>query len=153
MIPAGIANVFRCFHVESLQHKYTRQCRLKVPFTLTNCQICTCFLNSSLCPTRQNLHPTLSPMQNGFDLDFPRNQSFPTITAHLLYGDFVGFNSHKAANSLISTQPEQGTPIYTILAGTVHFSDYIVPHQRLQNQSFLNIHSCDSKVLSTPSNC
>ena len=30
---------------------------------------------------RPNLPPTPSPMHNGFDLDFPRNQSFPARTA------------------------------------------------------------------------
>ena len=38
---------------------------------------------STLSQARQNLQPTPSPMHNGFDLDFPRNQRFPATTAPL----------------------------------------------------------------------
>ena len=36
---------------------------------------------STFVQARPNLPPTPSPMHNGFDLDFPRNQSFPARTA------------------------------------------------------------------------
>ena len=46
-----------------------------------NFQLLISSRKSTFVHARPNLQPTPSPMHNGFDLDFPRNQSFPAETA------------------------------------------------------------------------
>ena len=55
----------------------THSCGWQGPSTPRNFQVFDSSLNSTLKHARQHPQPTHSPMHNGLDLDFPRNQRFP----------------------------------------------------------------------------
>ena len=59
----------------------THPCGWQGPSTPSNFQVFDSSLKSMLSRARQHPRPTHSPMHNGLDLDFPRNQSFPARTA------------------------------------------------------------------------
>ena len=59
----------------------THPCGWQGPSTPSNFQVFDSSLNATFSRTRQHPQPTHSPMHNGLDLDFPRNQSFPARTA------------------------------------------------------------------------
>ena len=59
----------------------THPCGWQGPSNPNNFNLFDSSLNPTFSRTRQHPQPTHSPMHSGLDLDFPRNQSFPTITA------------------------------------------------------------------------
>ena len=59
----------------------THPCGWQGSSSPSNFPLPTSSRKSTFVQARPNLPPTPSPMQNGFDLDFSRNQSFPTGTA------------------------------------------------------------------------
>ena len=59
----------------------THPCGWQGSSTPSNFPLLTSSRKSTFVQARPNLPPTPSPMHNGFDLDFPRNQSFPARTA------------------------------------------------------------------------
>ena len=59
----------------------THPCGWQGSSSPSNFPLPTCSRKSTFVQARPNLPPTPSPMHNGFDLDFPKFQSFPAETA------------------------------------------------------------------------
>ena len=59
----------------------THPCGWQGSSSPSNFPLLTSSRKSTFVQARPNQPPTPSPMHNGFDLDFPRNQSFPARTA------------------------------------------------------------------------
>ena len=59
----------------------THPCGWQGSSSPSNFPLPTCYRKSTFVQARPNLPPTPSPMPNGFDLDFPKIQSFPAETA------------------------------------------------------------------------
>ena len=59
----------------------THPCGWQGPSNPNNFQVFDSSLNATFSRTRHHPQHTHSPMHNGLDLDFPRNQSFPARTA------------------------------------------------------------------------
>ena len=62
-------------------YRNTHPCGWQGSSTTSNFPLPTCSRKSSFVQARPNLPPTPSPMHNGFDLAFPKIQSFPAETA------------------------------------------------------------------------
>ena len=59
----------------------THPCGWQGSSSPSNFPLPTCSRKSTFVQARPNLPPAPSPMHNGFDLNFPRNRSFPARTA------------------------------------------------------------------------
>ena len=71
----------------------THPCGWQGPSTPSNFQVFDSSLISTLRRARQHPQPTHSLMHNGFDLDFPSNQSFPLEPPYGLHTHSCGLQS------------------------------------------------------------
>ena len=95
----------------------THPCGWQGSSSPSNFPLLTSSRKSTFVQARPNLPPTPSRMHNRFDLDFPRNQSFPARTATwaefpLMWSTMPTRSpTPESGHSRENTSPEQGTPL------------------------------------------